>query len=600
MLCRQPGCLNRTGFINFTPQDFSLHQSESFSSHRTLLVSSDVCNLTLRSQKCLDCHMKSGVCHLYTICPVCNSTVAKRAMSNHLCLRRRCTVCSSYYEIEHEASRNQSTRHQCFVQRPNRKREKVNSSSEEKSTTIPQTVDDEEFFDNCDSYSLNGTRSQSVTESSKQHEPQHSKLRKVSESFNLNGPNLEQPKVPDECVWVFDIETNQSCNNEGGHKPLLPDAESLTGQQEVHLGYDCIQNFCDKLFNDSSRVRKEEFVAHFGSGFDFLPILEWLYQQHKFIPKILLRGNKVVSMKVGNKRFIDSYLFIHIPLSSFAKIFGLTEQRKGYFPHFLTSKEALSYDANTECSPMHSFLTCSKGLNCRLRQTIAKDCFHCRNVLNSTTNNSNEPKLTTSFALLAGQFPPPCLFGVNSMKKSIDVEKFLSWHHEQSKWFFENSLVYDFKKELVEYCDSDVKMDVKLLKNGFLEYRRLMMEICSDIDPFQVACTAASACNFIYRQLFMPEDSIAIIPVTGYSGREKTSFPVSQWLKWVELVARKSSSNHTVRLYRSGNGSRSAIGKEQKLGQFKVDGANVDGRKRLFQVGYYLSVCFRVFWLLLS
>ena len=217
---------------------------------------------------------------------------------------------------------------------------------------------------------------------------------------------------------------------------------------------------------------------------------------------------------------------------------------------------------------MHSFFTCSKGLNCRLRQTIAKDCFHCRNVLNSTTNNSNEQKLPTSFVFLAGQFPPPCLFGVNSMKKSIDVEKFLSWHHEQSKWFFENSLVYDFKKELVEYCDSDVK----LLKNGFLEYRRLMMEICSDIDPFQVACTAASACNFIYRQLFMPEDSVAIIPVTGYSGREETSFPASQWLKWVELVARKSSSNHTVRLYRSGNGSRSVIGKEQKLGQFKVDG----------------------------
>ena len=137
--------------------------------------------------------------------------------------------------------------------------------------------------------------------------------------------------------------------------------------------------------------------------------------------------------------------------------------------------------------------------------------------MNSTTNNSNEPKLTTSFAFLAGQFPPPCLFGVNCMKKSIDVEKFISWHHEQSKWFFENSLVYDFKKELVEYCDSYVK----LLKNGFLEHRRLMMQICSDIDPFQVACTAASACNFIYRQLFMPEDSIAIIPVTGYSGREK-------------------------------------------------------------------------------
>ena len=119
--------------------------------------------------------------------------------------------------MQHQASRNQSTRHRCFVQRPTRKRVKPNCSSEEnlQSTTIPQTIDDEDFFDDSYSYSLNGVRSQSVTESSKQQDPQHSKRRKVSESFNLNGVNdFEQPKVPNECVWTFDIEADQICKNE--------------------------------------------------------------------------------------------------------------------------------------------------------------------------------------------------------------------------------------------------------------------------------------------------------------------------------------------------------------------------------------------------
>ena len=97
--------------------------------HRTSQDSYDVCNVNLRTQKCWDCHLKSGVCHLYTVGPIYKSTVAKDALSNHLCLRSRCPVCSSYYEIQHEASRNQSARHQRFVQRPNTKRERATSQA---------------------------------------------------------------------------------------------------------------------------------------------------------------------------------------------------------------------------------------------------------------------------------------------------------------------------------------------------------------------------------------------------------------------------------------------------------------------------------------
>ena len=46
-------------------------------------------------------------------------------------------------------------------------------------------------------------------------------------------------------------------------------------------------------------------------------------------------------MTVGKKKFIDSYMFIQLPLASFPKTFGLTELKKGYFPHLLTCKEAL-------------------------------------------------------------------------------------------------------------------------------------------------------------------------------------------------------------------------------------------------------------------
>ena len=38
-------------------------------------------------------------------------------------------------------------------------------------------------------------------------------------------------------------------------------------------------------------------------------------------------------MTVGKVLFLDSYQFLHMRLASFPDTFGLTEMKKGYFPH---------------------------------------------------------------------------------------------------------------------------------------------------------------------------------------------------------------------------------------------------------------------------
>ena len=43
------------------------------------------------------------------------------------------------------------------------------------------------------------------------------------------------------------------------------------------------------------------------------------------------------------------------------------------------------------------------------------------------------------------------------------------------------------------------------------------------VDPFQVASTIASYCNYVYRKLFLKSDSIAIIPEYGYNLNQRTS-----------------------------------------------------------------------------
>ena len=43
-------------------------------------------------------------------------------------------------------------------------------------------------------------------------------------------------------------------------------------------------------------------------------------------------------------RFIDSLSFFQMPLSAFPKTFGLTELKKGYFPHLFNMPENQEYE----------------------------------------------------------------------------------------------------------------------------------------------------------------------------------------------------------------------------------------------------------------
>ena len=511
MLCRPPGCLNLTGFINPSPMIITTTTTSSSQGSfqgKLLQLQCNRCRLKLRTEKCLDCHVSSGICHLYSMCLPCNNTVAKRALSNHICSKKRCTISAVYYpNADCKANSHKMAEHQCFVQKPinHNKAASVNSGL---------------FHD---------FQSQNIDDGVKRREPAHQEKidpkAAKQPNFDEDGPEGMEKNIvrscssagqipSDDLIWVLDIETDQSCADEGLHKPILLTAESLVAGEKIYLGYDCINKFCGDVFSGTERVRQTEwFTTHFGSGFDFLPILEWLFRQQKYIPKTLLRGNKIVSMRVGNKKCIDSYPFIPIPLSKFTSTFNLKGTAKKYFPHFLTSKEALS---PTPGSELHNFRSCNKGPHCSKRQIISTDCTHCNAIGNNSVSfrsisskhwSSSEPQ---EFSSKEGQFPP-AIFAINSMKGQQNIKKLLGWQTEPFKFYKQNFLTYNLAAELISYC----KSDVKLLKECFMEYRRLIQSVCSGIDPFEVACPAASACNFIYRQLSMPKDSIAILPQNG-------------------------------------------------------------------------------------
>ena len=81
-----------------------------------------------------------------------------------------------------------------------------------------------------------------------------------------------------------------------------------------------------------------------------------------------------------------------------------------------------------------------------------------------------------------------------------DREAFLAWHASKK----ESNYVFDFNKEIIDYCRSDVD----ILRRCCLEFRELFHDI-TDIDPFRTL-TIASACHMVYRSKYLLKDTIAI------------------------------------------------------------------------------------------
>ena len=100
-------------------------------------------------------------------------------------------------------------------------------------------------------------------------------------------------------------------------------------------------------------------------------------------------------------------------------------------------------------------------------------------------------------------FPDVDFYGHKFMSAS-ERQDFFEWYSEQ------NCKSFNFNEELYKYCLSDVE----ILKNGWLLYRKLFMEITKDkiikknesdcsIDPFLKCVTLTSACHLLYRRNFM-------------------------------------------------------------------------------------------------
>ncbi|KAJ1523119.1 hypothetical protein ONE63_001012 [Megalurothrips usitatus] len=176
-------------------------------------------------------------------------------------------------------------------------------------------------------------------------------------------------------------------------------------------------------------------LAHNAKSFDGIFVLQEVLAR-KLKPELVLQGDKIICMKVGNWKFIDSLMFLTMPLSALPKSFSLTELKKGYWPFLANKPENYTYEGPL----LDRDLYCPSGMRAKA------------------------------------------------------AAAFYSWYDD----LVAKNYVFNFRRELIEYCISDVtilRMACHAFRKLFAEYTGFdPMFNCITLSS---ACMAAFRRNFL-------------------------------------------------------------------------------------------------------
>ena len=394
---------------------------------------------------------QSSVCFLRRRCPNCRKQdVGVERIQRHQCYYVDCPSCHEYVHGETDL---------CFIQRPPKPQEKKRRRKRQGGPRAKQGAATAEL---------------------------------------QTAPEEEEEDVDDlpPLHVFFDIEAMQPHEQ---HIANLIVAETEDDDQPIRFpGEYCTRDFLEWLdtltLNDT---RKVNVLAHNFQGYDGYFVVHQYHSDNRIVEQ-LRNGCKLLEVKHDRIRFIDSLSFVQMPLSAFPKTFGLTELKKGYFPHKFNIPEHQNYVGIV-----------------------------------------------------------PALQGKQALEK---------WHQEQR----EKEVVFDFHKELVEYCESDVR----LLKQGCLTFKWLF-EAQAGFNPFD-HITIASACNKDLRMNRMIPNSIASEPTLGWKNRINHSNVSIEWLTW---CTQEQSQD---------------IQHARNAGEYRIPGTNfrVDGYCHDTQTVYEFQGCF--------
>lgn len=298
------------------------------------------CNRIFLNANCFDNHIKSYVCLKIRICNQCTIQYTFDKKKPHVCGTKFCNTCKKIMPVRHE----------CFI--PIGKPKSHNRKLE---LFI--------FFDfEC------------------------------CQSTYFSRDETKRVHIPNLCV------SHQVC----GVCDILSDIQMFCFncgvREQIFSEENVVDKFMTYLGEIEDKFRKVTIIAHNLQKYDGHFLLQYMYQNDSVWAlkeeSLVMNGSKILQIRCGRYRFIDSLNFFSVPLSKLPSMFSLNCSSKGYYPHFFNTPENFNY---------------------------------------------------------IGSIPDVSFYGSDSMKED-ERSKFLEWYNVRKTDMFDN------KKELIGYCIQDVNI----------------------------------------------------------------------------------------------------------------------------------------------
>ena len=302
------------------------------------------CNCLFFGADCLQFHRSGKTCGTFRTCPHCQSVYGFNAKKRHKCGMAKCPSCEEFVQI---------SSHRCYIQPVD-----TNPPAE-------------------------GTRPKK--------DPLTSALFVYAdiEAMQLADRSFEANML---CYRTSEEEEIHCLRGPGCVLEFLNAMDVLNEQPP-----DILAEGEEDDDDDEDQDRLIFIIFHNLKGFDGNFILRELYSQQRTVTTQLTVGAKVLSFQSGPLTFKDSLCFLPMPLASFPGTFGITELKKGYFPHAFNVPHHQSY---------------------------------------------------------VGRIPDVEFYDPEGMKDPKAKDQFERWHADQVA----RGVEFDFQHEMEDYCKSDVAL----------------------------------------------------------------------------------------------------------------------------------------------
>ncbi|KAE9524573.1 hypothetical protein AGLY_014623 [Aphis glycines] len=259
-----------------------------------------------------------------------------------------------------------------------------------------------------------------------------------------------------EKYMFFDYEAQQETRTHIANKIIAHDFEGNK------IMFDTNEEFCEHII--AKDYMNYTFIAHYVKGYDSQFILRYLVD-NTLKPFTIYNGTKLMLLEIKNLKIkiIDSSNFIHGPLRSFPKTFGLKELKKGYFPNFFNTVENKNY---------------------------------------------------------IGILPDKEYYGYKTMKTE-NKQEFEKWYNDK----INENYIFNLKEELEAYCTSDVNIERRgclELRKQFLEIAKIKRK--KNYSKQSITWLKHFNNINIYHALNDGKKIIAGSKVDGYDEKSKTVY----------------------------------------------------------------------------